>query len=113
MKKKTAIDALGSLAHEVRLDIFRLLVRAGPVLLIVASSRVNLTVDTFFASSLPEGQLAALGYANRAVGLLPQGIVGQRFQVFFQRVDTGDDTAERAQQSLVPAAENSGQEIGH
>ncbi len=30
MKKKTAIDALGSLAHEVRLDIFRLLVRAGP-----------------------------------------------------------------------------------
>ena len=30
MKKKIAIDALGSLAHEVRLDIFRLLVRAGP-----------------------------------------------------------------------------------
>ena len=30
MKKRTAIDALGSLAHEVRLDIFRLLVRVGP-----------------------------------------------------------------------------------
>ena len=30
MKIKTAIDALSALAHEVRLGVFRLLVKAGP-----------------------------------------------------------------------------------
>lgn len=30
MEKQTAIDALGALAQETRLDIFRLLVEAGP-----------------------------------------------------------------------------------
>ncbi len=30
MEKQTAISALAALAHETRLDIFRLLVRAGP-----------------------------------------------------------------------------------
>lgn len=30
MEKSTAIAALGALAHEGRLDVFRLLVRAGP-----------------------------------------------------------------------------------
>jgi len=30
MEKATAIEALGALAHEGRLDVFRLLVRAGP-----------------------------------------------------------------------------------
>lgn len=30
MEKRTAVEALAALAHETRLDIFRLLVRAGP-----------------------------------------------------------------------------------
>lgn len=30
MDKKTALDALAALAHETRLDVFRLLVKAGP-----------------------------------------------------------------------------------
>ena len=30
MEKKTAIDALAGLAHDMRLDVFRLLVQAGP-----------------------------------------------------------------------------------
>jgi putative peptidoglycan lipid II flippase len=44
-----------------------LLARGLPVLLILASTRVNLAVDTYFASSLAEGSLAALGYASRTV----------------------------------------------
>jgi putative peptidoglycan lipid II flippase len=63
-----------------------LLARAVPVLLILASTRVNLTVDTFFASSLEEGSLAALGYASRTVFIIQAVLAAPIASIVFVRL---------------------------
>jgi putative peptidoglycan lipid II flippase len=63
-----------------------LLWRAAPVLLVVASSRVNLAVDAWFASSLPEGSLAVLGYATRAVAVVQVVLAAPVASVVFARL---------------------------
>lgn len=63
-----------------------LLMRSVPVLLILASTRVNLAVDTFFASHLPEGSIAALGYAGRSVFILQAVLAAPVASIVFARL---------------------------
>ena len=71
MKKQTAIDALGSLAHEVRLDIFRLLVRAGPDGMAAGDIAADLGVAgpnlTFHLSHMRQAGLVSSRRAGRNV----------------------------------------------
>jgi len=63
-----------------------LLARGLPVLLILASTRVNLAVDTYFASSLAEGSLAALGYASRTVFIIQAVLAAPIASLVFVRL---------------------------
>jgi len=57
--------------------------RAVPALIIVASTRVNHAVDTFFASYLPQGKLSALGYAIRGTSILQAALAAPVISIVF------------------------------
>jgi putative peptidoglycan lipid II flippase len=63
-----------------------LLARSVPVVLILAATRVNLAVDTFFASSLEAGSLAALGYASRTVFIIQAVLAAPIASIVFVRL---------------------------
>lgn len=71
MKSETAIAALASLAHEVRLGIFRLLVRAGPDGLAAGEIAEKLDVAapnlTFHLSHMRQADLVTSRRAGRNV----------------------------------------------
>ncbi len=60
--------------------------RSLPVLAIVASTRVHQAVDAFFASGLPPGELASLGYASRGVWILQAVLAAPVASVVFTRL---------------------------
>jgi len=78
-----------------------LLRRTLPALLIVAATRLNHTVDNFFASFLPEGELSVLGYAVRATSILQAALAAPVISVVFSDLSAlaakGDWTAFSAQ----------------
>lgn len=57
--------------------------RSVPALVIVASVRINHAVDNYFASGLPEGHLAALGYAVRSTAILQAAVAAPIMSVVF------------------------------
>ncbi len=63
-----------------------LLRRAVPALLIVSAARLNHTVDNFFASFLPEGELSVLGYAVRATSILQAALAAPVISVVFSNL---------------------------
>ena len=67
MEKPTAIAALGALAHEGRLDVFRLLVRAGPEGMAAGEiARATDTVLSTLSANLSVLSRAGLINAQRA-----------------------------------------------
>jgi DNA-binding transcriptional ArsR family regulator len=64
METKTAVTALGALAHETRLEVFRLLVRAGAGGLAVGKIAEALGVDANGRLSFHLKELLAAGLAS-------------------------------------------------
>ncbi len=80
--------------------------RSLPALLIVASTRINHAVDTFFASYLPPGKLSALGYAIRGTSILQVALAAPVISIVFAELSKSaarEDWDEFAGQGLSAA----------
>lgn len=66
--------------------------RSSPALLIVAGTRINHVVDNFFASGLPEGHLAVLGYAVRGTSILQVALAAPVISIVFAELSRSAST---------------------
>lgn len=92
LRRGAAIRPQAALEHP---EIRRMAWLALPVLIAVASARMNSAVDRLFVSFLGDGKLAALGYADRLVGLVLAVLVAPVTAVLYPALAACEARGER------------------